>query len=381
MSLSRPNAGPKSPATKYIQFSGRRVIDNEEEGEFTKPTDGKFYYYDKKEEKNIPIEDMPPFIVLDGYGFNSNLFSFSGWIDSYKAYCWSNEVRSHEDKMVVRLFDKSKTKLAEGTYTDIAKEVKDLGGKYTKCLYIMLAGTKEICHLKCSGGSLSSWLEIDSEEQKFQERYVIVKDIVKGKKGATKFWKCEFDFGSKFSDEDLANAIELDKQLQEYLDGYLVSDHSKAPVYDREDTNTDSWAFVAVEGDDDERELGELSLDELNKIRENLEEENQEDGTYYQFVCRACKEKREEQKEKEEDKPKTEKKDPKDLFKKKKTDEKKEEPAYKSVELPDGRTVGDLDKDEVSELISYIEKEDLKEDYSELYEALQDAIADSNVPF
>lgn len=381
MSLSKPTGGPKNPAKKYFQFSGRRVIDNPEEGELSKPTDGKFYYYDKEQEKNIPVENLPPFIVLDGYGFDGNLFTITGFLESYKAYCWSNEVRSVEDKVVVRLFDKQKTVVGEGAWSDIGQELKNLGCKYTKSIYVMFKGTNEIANIKFAGGALSSWLEIDTDEERFRKRYVVVKDITKDKKGDTKFWKLSLDFGDEFSEDDLNNAMALDAKLQEYLAGYLKSDPRKAVEYDRSETNTDSWAFVAVEGDENDRELNELSLSELNAIREGLEADNQEDSTYYQFVCRACKEKREEQKE--ETTSNDVKKDPKDLFRKKKEEPKQEEKndAYKNVELPDGRTVGDLDKEEVEELKSYLEENKMTSDHKEIYEALCDADAANTIPF
>jgi hypothetical protein len=385
MSLTRPSTGSKNPAKKYLKFSGRRYVapadpdeakDDIKQNKGPRQTDGKFYYYDKQKEENIPLEEMPPFIVLDGYGFEGNLFSVSGWIESYRAFAWSNEVRKHDDVVVVRLFDKPKTELAKGPYSDIAPEIKDLGCKYTKSLYVMFSGEKEICHIALQGGAMSSWLEIEGHDDKFQSQYVIVKDISKGTKGDTKFYKVEFDFGDEFSEEDLENAKALDSELQEYLDKYLKKDPGETPVYDKDDTNTDSWAFIDA-GLGDDRELKDLSIDELNEIREDLESKNEEDGTFYQFVCRACKENKNKKTEtKSEDKPK---RDLTSLLKKPKKDEQNEE--WKKFKMPKGSDVeflGDMEYDDIKELRKQLElDEDLKKDYSDLY----DAIIASTIPF
>lgn len=382
MSRTRKPEGLIRPAKKYIKYHGGR--DPEDPGKF----EGTFTYYDK-EEGDVEIDLTEPFIILDGCTFGSQLFSVTGWCEAYKVYAWSNEVRSTEDEIVVRLFDKKKTVLLKGPYSEIKQEVKDYGLKFTRCVYLVFEGSEEINHLSLSGGAFRQWAEaIESEPDKIASNYVHFVESEKGKKGTVKFWNPVFKFGDEISDEHGELADKADKRLQEYLDKYFKKDPKETPVYDRENTDTDSWAFIPLESydSDDDRELGQLDLDDLNKIREDLEEKGEEDGTFYQFVCRACKEKREEQK-KEETKEKTTEEKPKkkfnDIFKKK---DKKEETdqSWKKAKLPEGigidaKFLGELDHEDITELKEVMDKnEDAQEAYPELYEAVKIA---AKLPF
>lgn len=371
MSRTRPTEGLRRPCKKYIKFNGGRDPEDE------KPLDGKFSYH-VKDEGDFDAELEEPFILLDGFEFDSQLISVTGYSKAHKVYAWSNEVRSINDEIVVRLFDKGKTVVAKGPYTDIKQEVNELGLKFTRCIYLVKAGSNEIQHLALSGAAFSEWAQqIESDPESCRKRYVRFTGSKADKQGTVKFWRPSFEFGDEISEEHGKLADEADERLQEYLNSYFKKDPKQTPVYDREETNTDSWAFIPVESYDseDERELGQLNIDELNKIREDLEDKGEEDSTFYQFVCRACKEKKDEKKEKKEKEPEKKKADLKNLFNRNKNKkEEKEEPSWKQVKMPDGSDkefLGELTHEEITELKEVMDdNEDAQEAYPDLYEGV-----------
>lgn len=366
----------------YISYSGRRVIDNPEENILTKKTDGQFFRYDKEAEENVLVK-MKPFVVLD-----KDLFTLEGYLKQFKKFCQSNEVRTVEDELVVRVFNDDKTILCRGKYTDIKEEAYEAGCKYTRRVYIKFKGESEICQLSFSGGALSKWMEdVESQDHKLQTHYVKFTGSEKGKIGdTTLFYSPRFEVGDEINEEDIGLAEECDRKLQEFLDDYLEKDHTQTPEYDREETNTDSWAFV----EHDDRELKDFSLKELNSLREDLESKNQEDSTLYQFVCRGIheKQKQSEDAEKTEQKPKKKKTD---LFKKKKKAEKPDD-SWKDLVFPDEdeTKLGDLDLDDLKEALSEMDEDkEVQKTYPELYKGLQQAIKwhaeqdddEDNIPF
>lgn len=388
MSRTRQPEQLLKPASKYIKYNGGR--DPEDPGKW----EGKFTYYDKEAKEDVEVDLKKPFIILDGCTYGSNLISVTGWCEATKLYHWSNEVRSIDDQLVVRSFDKQKTIVLQGSYSDIKADVKALGLKYTRCIYLVFSGDPEIYHLSLNGGSFRKWVEaIENFGDKIKDHYVRFSGSEKGKKGTAKYWSPNFEFGDKISEEDSEMADKADERLQSYLDKYLKKSPVETPVYDRDNTDTDSWAFIEYK----DKELKDYTIDELNTIREGLEGAGEEDGTLYQFVCRAVfelqkekdskKETKKEGTEETKTKEKEETKDKFNPFKKKNPlnkEKKEEEFDWKSVKLPDSmdeETLGELSEDDRKELKGYIEEdEDLKEEYKELHMAILYSLGE-NIPF
>ena len=196
MSLSNPKA--ENPVTKWIEFKG---------------STGKFQYWDKPTESNIeiPINKLG-FIVLD------ELNTITGYHSSAEAGIYSNEISdlAHE-KLTVKVF---KTQIQiTGFYKDIRDNIKAIGGKFTKSVYAALITGKdslEIVNFKMSGSAFSGWLDKHINLLKQGCKVTGLKD---GEKGATKFKVPVFE-GFDMPENLRLKAVEMDKELQEYLKQY-----------------------------------------------------------------------------------------------------------------------------------------------------------------
>jgi len=281
MSFSKPNTRKLNPAELFIEYKGG---------------DGVFQYWDKKapgKQKGtlganivIPLEEMK-FVVLD-----KDLMSVTGYSEKYNAGIYSNEVRSINDHLTVKVHDKAKTTLAAGPYTKIKEAVKGIGGRFTRCIYIMWK--ERLCHLKLSGIAFSAWAEdVESHgDMKLTQYWVSVTGTEKGKKGKTEFYKPKFEFKVKIGDKSRAKATELDKEVQDYLETYLEkgspNDEHTTDIDQRNDTdaiNTDEWSKFKVPGTT--TQVGMLAQDKLIEYKDTMEERGEVDGAFYQHVCRA----------------------------------------------------------------------------------------------
>ncbi len=202
MSRSKPdeNNNP-NPATKWIEWNGSA---------------GHLEYYDKVAKENISLGDDFTFILLDQLG------TVKGWHDPSESGIYSNEVKdTRQDVLVVKAFKGGV--LAEGTYNNIKDRVKASGGKFVTNCYVAYKGDDglKIASLQFSGAALSSWMDFSKENRAdLFKKAVRLKGSTEGKKGSIKFKKPNFTL-IPLTEETNAQAVELDKQLQEFLNGYL----------------------------------------------------------------------------------------------------------------------------------------------------------------
>lgn len=192
MSISRPRANNPNPATKHIRFKN-----------------GKFQYWDKKEEKNIEITLPCEFIVLD------ELSAITGWSDKYQSGIFSNEVASTiDEEIVVKAFKGGE--LIRGLYSEIKDKAKTEGGRYEKSVYALLNG--ELVRFAFVGAALSSWIE--TEVNFTQPKYKVEKTR-EGKKGTTVYKIPVFEV-IEAREKEWDEAIGMDRDiLQPYLEKYL----------------------------------------------------------------------------------------------------------------------------------------------------------------
>jgi len=198
MSLSNPK--PVNPVNKWIEFKGS--------------TDkGMFQYWDKATESNIEIPlNKIGFIVLD------ELSTITGYDEKAKAGIYSNEISdlSHEI-LTVKVF-KSNVQIT-GLYKDIRADIKEIGGKFTKSVYAALITGKdtiELVNFKMSGSAFMGWLD---KHVNLYTQGVKITGLKDGEKGAVKFKIPVFE-GFDMPENLKLKAIELDKELQEYLRQY-----------------------------------------------------------------------------------------------------------------------------------------------------------------
>jgi hypothetical protein len=221
MSRSQPKS--TSPVSRRFRWSGSK---------------GEVSYYDKLQGKDIPVKLPFEFMVLD------QLATIAGFDEKNNSNYWSNEVRSvGKDELTVRT---SKGVSEIGLYRDL--EVRRWGAKYATSIYIAYKQDNEwlIGNFKASGAALSSWIEFSNSVNPEQGK-VVLKGKQEAKKGATTYFTPVFERVDN-ADAEEGVALELDKQLQAYLDTYLsVAQHDRQkqdeePMYGDEPPFTDADA-------------------------------------------------------------------------------------------------------------------------------------------
>ena len=195
MSLSHQTENP-NPATRYMEWKG---------GE------GKLKWYDKSEGVDKFIKLPFRFLMLD------KLVTIKGFSDEEQGGIWSNEVRdTRTDILTVRTKRGIK---AQGLYNDV-KHVN--GARFCQsiyCAYKNDEGDLVIGNLQLHGVANSAFIEF-CKQNKVYGKTITITGSIDGKKGATKFKIPVFEIGDA-SEETVAEAIALDRQLQEYLNVYL----------------------------------------------------------------------------------------------------------------------------------------------------------------
>lgn len=201
MSRSNPTTNNPNPCTRWIEWDG---------------SNGGFRHYDKDAKKNILIPDGFTFILLD------QLATVKGWHDASDSGIFSNEVRdTKQEVMIVKAF-KGGT-IAEGFYAKIRDRINAAGGNYTTNLYVAFktGDTLSIGSVQFKGAALSAWLEFAKNNRSdLYKKAIRVKGFTEGKKGKIVFRTPNF-FLADITPETDALAIDCDKKLQAFLDGYF----------------------------------------------------------------------------------------------------------------------------------------------------------------
>jgi hypothetical protein len=277
MSRSNPSQLLERPAKKYLKWHGSEDADG-----------GFFTYYDKEAQKDVKIEAGElEFLVLD-----HRLFSVTGFSKPLESYCFSNEVRTVKDKLVIRTFGNKKMNIAaktliEGPYADLKgdggpldsnKETREL--KYTRCVYILWDG--EICHLSLTGKTMQFWLEnIERSPAKIQKNWVRFEKAHTAVNGKNTYQYAEFVYGDPATEDEDNEAIEADKIVQAYLEIYLKRNGSSQEGSHTPDGSDESqershdpakWREFDMDG----VRMGTLTIDQIREYRDSAEEANLE---------------------------------------------------------------------------------------------------------
>lgn len=212
MSRSQPVA--KNPSQRFMQWSGGK---------------GNINYWDKENEEKVIVELPLTFLVLD------ELNTITGFSEADHSGFWSNEVKSLKQELVVKT--KAGTKV-RGKYADISDQLKAMGGKYTKSVYIAFYSNEKeliIGNFKFSGASLTAWIEFN---KKFDVYSCAVKIIGSKpeKKGATNYFTPVFSTVEVSTETENESKI-LDTELQRYLKVYR----------DQKDEDLEAGGFEEVE--------------------------------------------------------------------------------------------------------------------------------------
>lgn len=252
MSRSNPTESSQNPSTRWYGWNGSQ---------------GNLEWYNKETKEQINAGDKFSFLLLD------SLSCVKGWHDPSESGIYSNEVRdTRSDRLVVKSF-KGGT-LVEGLYADIKDRANAVGGKFNINLYIAYKsenGQLKIGALTLAGAALSAWMEFSKANRKaLNEGAVQINGSDEGKKGSIKFKTPRFSLITASEQANTA-AIELDKELQEYLRAYLKKNKAEPQEqeYEPEDEGTEAqrnqqaeWQ-AAEEQDRRQKAGGDTKLREL----------------------------------------------------------------------------------------------------------------------
>ena len=216
MSRSNPTDNSPNPSERWMEWKGK---------------DGHLEFYDKakKEAVNVPLPFT--FILLD------RTATVRGYNNRLKSGIYSNEVRdTRSDRFVVKLF--AGGIMAEGVWADIKDKVtaRSAGGVFAINNYIAFKHGNEIKlgAIQMSGCSLSPWFDFEKEHrapvedpsnpgktiQELFARAVVMTRGTPNTSGDVPFVPPAFALTDIKPDTN-AKAIELDRRLQQYLEGYF----------------------------------------------------------------------------------------------------------------------------------------------------------------
>lgn len=197
MSLSQDR--PTNPTSKRLRISGGAVS-----------------YWDRDSQSSVELPMPLEFIVLD------QLSTVKGWSDSDNSGYWSNEVRSvGKDELAVRTNAGLKEK---GLWKDIKNSPSLSGAKYHTSIYmaVVFNGEMQIANLAIAGAALNAWIDF-SKKTNLHNSKVVLSGWSDEKKGAVKYKVPIFE-AQPMGAEEKESAVGLDKELQEYLEGYFSYD-------------------------------------------------------------------------------------------------------------------------------------------------------------
>jgi len=215
MSLSN-NTDQPNPATRFFEWSSEKKT---------------VKWYDKEAKENVFMQLPFTFIVLD------MLSTVKGFSDADQGGIWANEVRdTRKDVLTVRTKRGIK---AQGLWKEDIKNVVE-GARYCRSVYIAYKdddGELVIGNFQMQGAANSAWIEFT----KYTKVYGIgvqVTGAVERKKGSNTFFEPVFA-AIPANEATIEQAIELDKEVQEYLKNYLGREQDV--VDDEYSGQSDDW--------------------------------------------------------------------------------------------------------------------------------------------
>lgn len=201
MSRSNPNTGSSNPSTRWHEWAGDK---------------GGVRYFDKAALANVDVPYPFTFVLLD------ETATIKGWHDASDSGIYSNEVRdTRQEVFVVKAFKGGE--IANGVYAGIRDRVGNLGGHFVANLYIAYRDGADlrIGSIQFKGAALKEWMEFRKANRKaLYEKGIAITGATQGKKGSITYYTPKFGLVA-VSDETNAKAVELDKELQEYLRSYF----------------------------------------------------------------------------------------------------------------------------------------------------------------
>lgn len=221
-----------SPVSKWYQF--KTQYDKNDT-----PIGGTLVTYNKETETNESV-NLPFSVAL----INDNCVTFSGYSDTLKEGVWSNEGYDKNHEIVLK--NKSQGELMRfklGEYQKVKEQVQGHNAKYCKVLYCAVKNEKtrefELIGIKLSGSGLTGGVDQDNFDvsekmhgyfnftkaagkSKLLSNYITFKEATVKKKGKSKFFVPVFEIGQEISEEENAQLIKLNDELDAYHKFYYT---------------------------------------------------------------------------------------------------------------------------------------------------------------
>ncbi len=217
------NTELQNPANRFFEWDGAA---------------GAVRYYDKEAQTNVQVKLPVRFLVLD------RVSQVTGGIDQGGGYIgfWSNTVRNTKvQPFTVR---SKQGVVTQGLYEHIKGHP---GVKYMQGLYIAYKGDDasfQIGYLKIKGAALTAWIEFTKIHRNIYQGVFAIVGNEEQKKGATTYYSPVYEFSATVPEAAENAAIELDKQLQEYLTEYF----SQKGIEEVEQEYSETPQFAAAVG-------------------------------------------------------------------------------------------------------------------------------------
>lgn len=216
MSRSNPRgARLETPCRDWFQWEGKK-------------TNGYVRRYNKDTKESTQVKLPFVFLVLE------QLATITGWCKPDDQGYFGNEV-FNITRDLIEVRTKAGGKKATGLYSVLVKEVKGL--KYAKSVYIAFRdddGTLKLGNFQFAGSSMGPWIEL-ADKHNMETGCLKITGKVEKKEGDNDYLAPVMSWQEKVEPDTEAQAIELDKTLQEYLKLYFAdglnpgSDVSEAP--------------------------------------------------------------------------------------------------------------------------------------------------------
>lgn len=179
-------------------------------------------YFDKsKGEKgeNVFVELPFTFLVLD------RLSTIRGFSDADQSGFWSNEIRDIK-KEVFNVRTK-KGLVASSLYANLAP-ILNQGAAYCQSVYIAFKDGNDfkIGNFQIHGSAIGEWINL-CKGKNIYKYAVTISSAIPMKKGATSYFIPVFKLNPQISEATEEKAVELDKELQEYLTAYFNRNKSE----------------------------------------------------------------------------------------------------------------------------------------------------------
>lgn len=221
--MSRSNDDSiKNPATKFFEWNGDK---------------GGFKWYDKTKKENVAVPYPFRFLVLD------QLMTIKGYSKENESGFYSNELRDSSLKTGILSVRTKNGIEMEGTYEQVKAQLSGKGACYSKSVYIAYFDSNKKLVIGCvhfHGASIGPWIDF-CKSNEIMKIGVQVKSHKEGEVGKVVFQSPVFE-PLPITKETNDAALELDKQLQEYLKYYFSRNSAEvesSPIISRTEEITE----------------------------------------------------------------------------------------------------------------------------------------------